>query len=86
VPPEDDKSFFHAAVLVSPDHTVWAVNCRRQDDALHCGALHVGPSVPFDIIRLADSTAMIDVQLPTELQNLPHAVRLWEVLLPLANV
>jgi hypothetical protein len=72
-------------VLCDPAHTIWGVHCRVDGAALHCGALYVGPLIPFHLIRLADSCATIDVELPEELRNLSSAVRLWDVALPIVT-
>lgn len=69
-------------LLVDPANTVYAVHCTPEDDKLLCGALYVAPSNPFGLIRLADSSATFDVELPLELVNNDQAVYLWDVALP----
>lgn len=68
-------------LLVDPAHTVYAVNCRVEGAALHCGALYVEPQIPFQLIRLTHKSASIDIELPEELRDLPTPARAWEVAL-----
>lgn len=70
-------------LLISVDFTIWAINCRVEGPTLHCGALYVGPQIPFDLIRFAYEGATVDVELPEELRNLRSPVRLWDADLPL---
>lgn len=73
------------ALLKDPAATVFAVNCNPTEDGeLLCGALYVMPNNPFAVIRLADSSARFDVELPPELVNSAQAISAWDVTLPLA--
>lgn len=72
-------------LLISVDQSVWAVNCRIEGPALHCGALYVSPQIPFELIRFTHNGGTLDVHLPEKLRNLTGFVRLWEAPLPLAT-
>lgn len=72
-------------LLKDPATTVFAVNCALTESGdLLCGALYVMPNNPFAVIRLADSGARFDVELPPELVNSAQAISAWDVTLPLA--
>lgn len=72
-------------LLKDPAATIFAVNCTlTESDELLCGALYVMPNNPFAVIRLADSGARFDVELPPELVNSAQAISAWDVTLPLA--
>jgi hypothetical protein len=70
-------------LLIDPLRTVFAVNCKVEGATLHCGALYVEPRVPFQVIRLSDNAASIDVSLPDELVNQPTVTTGWSVQLPI---
>lgn len=70
-------------LLVDPFKTIFAINCRVEDATLHCGALYVDPGNPFRVIRLADSSATLDVCLPEDLVDQPTAVTGWAIQLPI---
>jgi hypothetical protein len=72
-------------LLKDPASTVYAINCTTEDDTLHCGALYVSASNPFRLIRLADSRATFDVELPPELVNSDQAIATWNVPLQLVG-
>lgn len=64
--------------------TVFAVGCRVEGSALHCGALYLEPLIPQQSIRLADESATLSVTIPSELLNQPSAFRGWDVELPIS--
>lgn len=72
-------------LLRDPAHTIYAVHCTPEPGFLHCGALHVEPNNPFTLIRLADSHAIFDVELPPELVGSKQAISAWNLSLPLAT-
>lgn len=72
-------------LLIDPFKTIYAVNCRVEGATLHCGALLVEPQNPFKIIRLADTSATLDVTLPDELVDQPTLRKGWDVTLPILN-
>lgn len=78
MPPEYD-------LLIDEACTVFAVNCRVEDSALHCGALYLEPLIQHQRIRLAYNEATIEVEIPVELlnQSIPH--RAWQVALPVSD-
>jgi len=69
----------HHELLVDAANSIFAVNCEVQGTTLHCGALYIDPLMPFQSIRLADSSASIEIELPEELLNQPSAIRAWEI-------
>lgn len=69
----------HHEVLHDIFNSVFAVNCHVEGTTLLCGALYVDPQVQFDVIRLSDNTAKLDVELPAELRGQPHATKAWDV-------
>lgn len=73
-------------LLIDPFRTVYAVNCKVEGTTLHCGALYVEPQNPFQLIRLADNAAKIDVSLPDELLNQPTPTTGWAVQLPIQAI
>ena len=70
-------------LLTDPFQSVYAVNCRVEGTTLHCGALYVEPRNPFQLIRLADNRASVDVQLPEDLIDQPTAQYGWDLQLPI---
>lgn len=72
-------------LLTDPFNSVYAVNCRVEGTTLHCGALYVEPRNPFKLIRLADSRASVDVELPEDLIDQPTLRKGWEVKLKIAS-
>lgn len=68
-------------LLVDPFRSVFAINAEVKGSTLHCGALYLDPLIPFDLIRLADNAAIIDVEVPADLRNQPQASRAWNVTL-----
>lgn len=70
-------------LLRDPFNSIYAVNCRIEDTTLHCGALYVEPQNPFQLIRLADSTVTLDVELPEESMNQATPLCAWAVTLPI---
>jgi len=73
-------------LLTDPASTVFAVNCSTLDNGdLLCGAIYVMPNNPFAVIRLADSGARFDVELPPELVNSSQAITAWDITLSLAT-
>lgn len=76
-------------LLIDPINTVFAVNCRTEDDVLYCGALYLEPLIQSKHIRLIrspDSAATLEIELPDELILKPDAHRAWQVELPLIHV
>ena len=67
------------AMLQDPFKTVYAINCHVEDTTLHCGALYVEPRNPFQVIRLSDNSASLDVVLPEELVDQPTLRKGWDV-------
>lgn len=74
----------HHELLQDPFNSIYAVNCRVEGDALHCGALYVEPGNPFPVIRLSDSHVSLEVKLPDELINQPTMRKGWNVQLRLS--
>lgn len=75
-------------LLLDPINTVFAVNCRVEGSTLHCGALYLEPLIQSQVITLirsADNSATVQVELPPELVNQPSPYRAWEVELPIRN-
>lgn len=72
-------------LLIDPFQSVYAVDCRIEGDTLHCGALYVEPRNPFQLIRLADNVASVDVSLPPELVDQPTLQKGWNVKLSIVN-
>jgi len=73
-------------LLKDPASTIFAVNCSTHVNGdLICGALYVMPNNPFAVIRLADTGARFDVELPPELVNSTQAIAAWDITLPLAT-
>jgi hypothetical protein len=72
-------------LLIDPINTVFAVNCKVEGDALHCGALYLDPLVQRHYIRLSDKSASVVVEIPIEMVNQPAPFRAWDVTLPLHN-
>lgn len=79
MPPEHD-------LLTDPFQSVYAVNCRIEGDTLHCGALYVEPQNPFQLIRLSDNSASLDVELPDDLVNQSSLKKGWDVKLHIASI
>lgn len=80
-------AFFFALMehdlLFDRDNTVYAVNCRVEGPALHCGALYLEPLIPRQFIRISDSGATVEIELPAEMLNQPSAFRAWNIDLPI---
>lgn len=72
-------------LLSNPFNTIFAVNCKVDEGILHCGGLYLEAGQRHHVIRLADSTATLDVRLPHELLGKPHAHRAWDVELPIVT-
>lgn len=72
-------------LLRDPASTIYAVHCTLYSDSLHCSGLYIAPNNPFSVIRLADSLATFDVELPPELVGSDQAIATWNVTLPLAT-
>lgn len=72
-------------ILIDPINTVFAINCREEGSALHCGALYLEPLIQHQSIRLAYGEASIQVELPFELlqQSTPYVG--WNVELPISH-
>lgn len=66
-------------LLSSPDNSVFAINAEVKGSTLHCGALYLDPQIPFDLIRLSDNSATLDIELPEELRHQPQAIRAWNI-------
>lgn len=78
MPPEHD-------LLTDPFNSVYAVNCQVDGTTLHCGAIYVEPRNPFQVIRLSDNHASLDVQLPEELVDQPTLRKGWNVKLQITQ-
>lgn len=66
-------------LLTDAFNSIYAVNCRVEGTTLHCGALYVEPRNPFQVIRLSDNHASLDVELPPELVDQPDGIRAWNL-------
>lgn len=70
-------------LLKDPFGAIYAVNCKVEGTTLHCGAIYVEPQNPFELIRLSDNSASLDVTLPAELVNQPTLKKGWDIQLPI---
>lgn len=70
---------------MNPTRTVYAVNCQIKEQRLSCGALYVETNHVHEVIRLSDSSAKLDVRLPTDLLDQPTPKVGWNVELPILN-
>lgn len=66
-------------LLTDAFNSIYAVNCRVEGTTLHCGALYVEPRNPFQVIRLSDNHASLDVSLPDELVDQPTLKKGWNI-------
>ena len=73
-------------LLVDPANTVFAVHCEPKDKEITIGALYVSPNNPFTLIRLADSAARFDVELPPELVGSDQYIAAWNITLPIISL
>lgn len=73
-------------LLTDPINTVFAVNCRIENNMLHCGALYLDPLIQSAVIRLTHKRDTIHVQLPPETLNRPDSFRAWDVQLPILSL
>jgi hypothetical protein len=70
-------------LLIDPFKTIYAVNCKVEGTTLHCGAIYVEPRNPFQVIRLSDNSASLDLTLPEELIDQPTLRKGWDITLPI---
>jgi hypothetical protein len=72
-------------LLTDPIFTVFAVNCRIDEETLFCGGLYLDPLIQSARIQLSHSGGTIQVQLPPQTLNRAGCFRAWDVELPIVD-
>ena len=70
--------------LIDRFATIFAVNCDfdEEEGTLTVGALYLDPGLSFSNIRISDKAANIEIELPSDLLNVPSAQKAWNIQLP----
>lgn len=72
-------------LLVDSDRKIFAVNCKISKDEVSIGALYAEPDISDFVIRLADKTASVEVELPVDVVHQTSFTRAWNITLPIAT-